>query len=280
MKTVLISCCIARDLDIWSYSSAALRLKVRADKFITVVPRKDKYKFETQNNEKFKIVCDEEVLSERQYRHIASKFPNKDDFGWYLQQFIKLEMMRKYAIEGYNVIIWDADTIPLKSITFFKKNQLHLFKGNEHNQPYFDTIYKILGIMPEYSGSFVAQSIAADAEMITDFFDTISPDCPEIWIEKVLHHLNASDSRAFSEYETLGAFLMYKYKERVVIRKARWIRSGAILFGTPQKYKKWKFFLVLLGYWHITFEHWQYTNESFPKRVVSVLLRRINPLRY
>lgn len=62
--------------------------------------------------------------------------------GWYLQQFLKMGYALQCKDEAY--IVWDSDTIPLKTINYFDNNKYKFFTKTEYHKPYFETIEKIL----------------------------------------------------------------------------------------------------------------------------------------
>lgn len=65
------------------------------------------------------LIDEEEIVADRrQLEAIAGRhFTCEYRFGWYYQQFLKMEFARsRYAKDYY--LIWDSDTIPLNPVSF------------------------------------------------------------------------------------------------------------------------------------------------------------------
>ena len=62
--------------------------------------------------------------------------------GWYLQQLLKYAFAQtKYAQEYY--LTWDADTLLLKPIEFFKDGHPLFTKKTEYHEPYLNPLGKV-----------------------------------------------------------------------------------------------------------------------------------------
>ena len=74
--------------------------------------------------------------------------------GWYFQQFLKMGFANsKYCNEYY--LSWDSDTLPLSRITFFEEEHPIFTMKKEYHKPYFNTMYKLLGLKKTVGFSFI-----------------------------------------------------------------------------------------------------------------------------
>ena len=85
--------------------------------------------------DKFKFIFDQEMTS--------SSFKNlmHDRLQWYYQQLLKISFVLDFVSKkNQKIVIWDADTIILKKIKFFK-NDLSVKYGTvfEFHKPYYNT---------------------------------------------------------------------------------------------------------------------------------------------
>jgi hypothetical protein len=153
-------------------------------------------------------------------------------FGWYLQQFIKLSAVKMFA-DYKEIVIWDADTVPLKQIRFFNNSgePIH-FVGTEHHKPYFSAIEKLLGMKKIVGYSFITQNFPITGEIVEDFFEHIEMRNRTSWFDAVLESAIVSESSGFSEYETLGTFIANQYPNLPNVTLTPWIRNGYNEAGT------------------------------------------------
>ncbi len=158
------------------------------------------------------------------------------------------------------MIIWDADTLILSKINFFKKN-LSVSYGttSEYHRAYYDTNRTILKKLPKYFISSLSQFTS-----ITDLENKIlqkniskflkKNSSTSEWITKVIFmaisktHKNYNGSM-FSEYELIGhSNLMHKNSGQKLISGLRENISGKLT-------KMQKIIVKLLGYKYVAYEH-------------------------
>lgn len=155
--------------------------------------------------------------------------------GWYFQQFIK--MAYAYRCEDAQYISWDADTIPLRKIDFKDADGTLLFTTkDEHHQPYFDTMYRLLGLKKESDASFIAEHMIFDKVIMEEMIERI--ECNQIlggthFYEKVLHAIDEDEilNSGFSEFELYGNYVLTYHKEEYHMRQMSAYRSGRTMFG-------------------------------------------------
>jgi hypothetical protein len=196
--------------------------------------------------------------------------------GWYFQQFLKMSACRLPEVAEY-YLIWDSDTILMQALDFFdEKGNVFINPKTEYHRPYFETIKKLLNIEKQADYSFISEHLMIKKTYMQELLDHLMavPSGKKSWVETLLdavpHH--ALGGAGFSEFETYGNFIAYKYPDHFRCRSLKSIRYGAWHFGTnPSKYDI--FSLMLLGYVFASFETWQ----SEPKKRIALkkILSRI-----
>jgi hypothetical protein len=192
-----------------------------------VVPDKEINLFEKIITEKIKLIPESYVVPNWTHSRISDFMPKQPDrAGWYLQQFIKLNfgIYSKYS----EYLIWDADTILLKPVKF-KKNLKYIFNpAKEYHAHYFKTFERILGIKPTLSKSVISQFMMINTEICLEMQrDICRHGNNEDWIKIILCGLPFSDKSEFSEYETYGNYIAYKYPEKIELNGSKWFRYGS-----------------------------------------------------
>lgn len=115
---------------------------------------------ETFNREILKDRCPTQIINEndlltfKDFSSICKDiFPNIESdeksftrIGWYYQQALKIIFpLSKNGTADYRLVMWDADTIPLKKINFFRGDCSILYGSlSENHQPYFQTLKGLL----------------------------------------------------------------------------------------------------------------------------------------
>lgn len=182
--------------------------------------------------------------------------------GWYFQQFLKMAYATVCEEKWY--LLWDADTIPLKKIEFFDSNGRGILDiKSEWHKPYFRTIKKLIGIEKKIKGSFIAEHMLINKEVMLDLLSQIesNKDIKGLtFFQKISNSINVHDLKesGFSEYETYGSFVMEKYPHLYVKRKLKTLREGKIILGDNISYKTLKW--AGLSYDIVSFEKYHRTD--------------------
>jgi hypothetical protein len=181
---------------------------------------------------------------------------NLDRAGWYYQQLLKILALAILPAEEDDILlIWDADTLPMRKLTFSDaEGRLLYFTGAEHHQPYFDTINRLLGYGKKIDFSFVAQCLPVRKGWIRAFVDFVQARHGEGLVDAILANANLSLISGFSEYETLGAFIANTHLSDMALQTLPWERYGYSHFGSLEAV----YDSELLGreFAYIAFEHW------------------------
>jgi hypothetical protein len=165
----VISVCSAKDLPVWTVTAARITALIDASRYVVIVPEEDMSRFRrfTPSTIEVKSEC---VYSDSIRKLLTPKFneQNKGRYGWYLQQLIKLSALGEAGLtETY--LIWDADTVPLKPLSFTSGDRLKYYVATEHHIPYFTAIDRLLGLRKITPHSFISQCFPIKGEWIQKF---------------------------------------------------------------------------------------------------------------
>ena len=148
-------------------------------------------------------------------------------FGWYFQQFLKIEYCRQTSAK--NCLVWDADTVPLRTLDFFDDTgRIYLTKAEEFHRPYFHTFRELFGFSAPSAKSFISQHMFVECGSMRSMCSLIEER------HKVSHWTNAlgtileghpERANLFSEYETYANYMLLYEAEKVVTRNLSWERG-------------------------------------------------------
>lgn len=155
--------------------------------------------------------------------------------GWFLQQFLKFAYA--FVCEDEYYLTWDADTIPLNPISMLDEatGKPCFDMKPEYVEPYFDTLYNLMGLKKIEEESFIAEHMLFSVQVVKDMIFRIEQNDKifgKTFYEKIL---NASDfsrqGNVFSEFETYGTFCRYYYPDLYVKRHTDSFRGGKMFLG-------------------------------------------------
>jgi len=267
---LVISVCSPADIDVWKVVSRVLPDRVPALRHIVIVPDESLVLFQNATDERI------QVQGENSYTHrflpdleeSLRAAENMGRRGWYLQQFVKLEAIRRLE-SGQRAIIWDADTVPLRVVSLFDADEAPIFyPSSEYHLPYFATINRALGLDRLVSFSFIAQCLAVNEEWSAPLFQELGGDS---WHVRLLAAADLRESSAISEYELLGTWFSHHGNEPVHWKKSSWLRSGRGWLGPPNRRNL--FFARSAGFDYAAFEQWE-TDRGRHKELVRRVRRR------
>ncbi len=180
--------------------------------------------------------------------------------GWYFQQFLKMAYACNCADERY--ILWDADTIPLRPISFLSTDTKKLLFSmkSEHHTPYFSTMKRLFHgiVMKGIEKSFIAEHMIIDTKIMKELINAIK--CDEslqgsTFYEKILYSIDTDVilKSGFSEYETYGNYVLTFHPDCYEMRELKSYRHGKNMLGYPDNNQlEW----VGEEYDTISFEKW------------------------
>lgn len=207
---VLISVAAIKDLETWKLTAEQLPRSIASKDYWLIVPDNQVERFRAETPEIIKVLPEsvftfefEQKLGERQGKALPARR------GWYLQQLIKLSALRA-ASNSERVIIWDADTVPLREINLFSETgSCRYYSGSDYHLPYFENISRLLGLDKARPESFITQNFPILGSQIQAFFEYIETRHSKNWWEAVIESINFDETSGFSEYEVLGTFVSF-----------------------------------------------------------------------
>ncbi len=261
----VVTCIGKKHIDVAIKSIRSLLLFSDARKIVAIssVQILDQIKKEVGEEPRIRLLDENHLINAIDINFIKEKFKQRigseERANWYFQQFLKMSVSGHPEISEY-YLIWDSDTILLKPIAFFdESNRVLINPANEYHRPYFDLIEKILNIERQVSFSFISEHFMVKKEYMQALIENISANAQPntSWIEHIINSIDNKDlgKSGFSEYETYGNFIAFKFRKSFSFRKIKSTRYGTSFFGSkPNKYAI--FNLMISDYAFATFESW------------------------
>ncbi len=243
---------------------------------VTSIPEIDLEKFLRYQTDKSLIYADESILSENLTSRI--KVEAGDRSGWYLQQFIKLELARKFGTNKKIGMIWDSDSLPVAQLKHFGSNQEILFAiSNFQNPAYFDQIMRSLQIEKQIQGSFISQYMIFKQKWLEEIVQLLGGDGK--YLDKLAESIDFSIPSGFSEYEFLGSYIYQNHRSEIGFEPSFILeRLGNSRFGGFSRFNNLSNRFRTKHYHIISYESWDPEFNSldyFFVRIKSILRRRI-----
>jgi hypothetical protein len=228
---VLISVAAIKDLETWKLTAEQLHRRIASKEYWLIVPDDEVDVFRASTPDVIQVFPEsiftfefEHKLYECQGRALPARR------GWYLQQLIKLAALRT-ASNCERVVIWDADTVPLREINFFSETgSCRYYSGTDYHLPYFENIDRLLGLDKAQPESHITQNFPILGSQIIAFFDYIERRHSKNWWEAVIESIDFDEISGFSEYEVLGTFVSFFEETGVGERQ-----SGAWSYGVASQ---------------------------------------------
>jgi hypothetical protein len=156
---------------------------------------------------------------------------NPKRYGWYIQQLIKLEYCFQARSED-RILIWDADTIPLRLPEVFSGDgAVFPYTDSSIHYPYRDNIRRLLDIEPPGEYSFVAQCFPIHGRWATALRAELEWKHKARWWKSIIDSIDFSENSGFSEYELLGSFVTQRFGGLVKPNPGKWERNGWNIFS-------------------------------------------------
>ena len=109
------------------------------------------------NYKNVKIISEDSLISKNDFQLLYKSIAKEMDVNeiklnktyWYYQQVLKIVFALDNSKLDENIIMWDADTIPLRKLDFFDNSESILYGSlNEFHKQYFETLELIFESMP------------------------------------------------------------------------------------------------------------------------------------
>ena len=250
--------------------------------FFIICPNNQLRIFKKNFNQKnIKIIGENKIFSFSKFKKLFNKLSKKIVYkkqikkrlNWYYQQILKINFIINNKIcKNNNLVLWDADTVILKKINFFKNNK-SINYGNvfEYHRPYFFTSEKLLNIkIPNNYLSSINQFISISPQENKFFKNKLS--------NKKNHSINSNiifnnifnsiflgnkdfNHSMFSEYETIGLskqFNNYNINQKIIFFLRYKINGKLSSFQ--------KKICVFLNCKHVTYE--DHSSNKFKKKIL------------
>lgn len=150
--------------------------------------------------------------------------------GWYYQQFLKMSFSEVCDEEYY--MSWDADTIPLRNIKMFDKNDRPFFDVKaELNPGYFFTIQNLFGFNKVIEQSFISEHMLFNKMRMKEMIAEIEslPIKGDKYYDKIFYSLSLDNVlRGFSEFETYGSWMTVRHPGEYVLREWNSMRKAGL----------------------------------------------------
>jgi len=263
---VVISVCCLRDAKTWQITSGFIVQNIHAKQYKVFVPDGEVEAFRAISALPFQVVG-ESIYTKDFAQKLRKCLPEKiqDQFGWYLQQLIKLTALSQ-CNEDQFALIWDADTVPIKPLHFIDEaGKLIYYKSDEFHPPYFLTIDKLLGLKKIVNFSFIAQSFVMRGLWMKQFINAIEARHGIAWVDAILEAIDFQEGNGFSEYETLGTFITHTYPAKIHFTDRQWLRWGNSTIGDVAFLKLKSSLKKLKQYDFVSFEKWDRMKPYFWK---------------
>ena len=180
------------------------------------------------------LIDEEEIVADRrQLEAIAGRhFTCEYRFGWYYQQFLKMEFARsRYAKDYY--LIWDSDTIPLNPVSFLTPEKMVFTPKTEYHEPYFRTMQALIGYGKGTDYSFIAEHMLVSVPIMKELIRKIESSAIPggSWFEKVINATPADEPNGFSEFETYGTYCHANYPDCFILKELRTFREAGSIYS-------------------------------------------------
>lgn len=278
----VISVCEAKDIAVWTIASRRIVRHIAADSYQLICPDEQIAEFEAATAPGWEITGESRFSANCQLAMIRGKVSgeNINRVHWLFQQFIKINAIAGSELGDREVVvIWDADTVPLRRIDFVDRSndRMRFYHGKERHRPYFETIESLLGFGRLTDVSFIAQCLPVRVGWVRELLGEIEDRSAVSYVEAVLSRLPGKSGSEFSEYETIGSWLLRHHRDEVEFRqKNRWLRSGSSLFGSRLSGRRATALLRLLAirYDFIAIENWRRPLDF--ERIKNAVWRFVN----
>ena len=265
----VISVCSSKDLAVWKLVSLQLTKYIKADNYSLFVPDAEVSVFREVTHPSIQVYPESNIIGD--LRNTILEYlegDNKNRVNWYLQQFIKIAAIAKKPSEAI-VLIWDADTLPLKSLNFIGHDNTLLFYTNtEYRASYFLFLERVFSIKKTLDFSFIAQCLPVKVSWIQEMSNELEAKYQMNWLLAILSQIDPREPAGFSEYETIGAYAYDRHRNECHFLKNPWCRTGVSLVGYPQTLSNNELQGLSHDFDFISFEKWDRPNGFRSKLII------------
>lgn len=273
----VISVCAIQDVNVWRITAPRVLEFIESDEYLLICPDNQIFDFISATPAGWTIVGENSFDSSFNFKRIEGLVTgeNKTRVGWLFQQFLKINAIIDPRLNDDDlVLIWDADTVPLKKLEFTNSTtgaiEYYFFdtqnRGTVHHEPYFTTIKNLLGLEKKFHASFIAQCFPTKVGWAREAVNAISSSSDKSYIEVILNNLPGISGAEFSEYETMGTWNYSNHFDSIGFKKRNsWCRNGARLLGSRLDgyFTNFLLWVFSINYDFVAFEKWQRRASPF-----------------
>jgi len=240
------------------------------DRAAVVVPARQLSDFARLKSPSIEVVAEDDVIPGHISQSIAARLGARQArTGWYLQQFVKLGFCK--CVEAPRYVIWDADTVLLQPMSFFRDGRLQLATAKEHHRPYFETFERLMGARPALRSSAISQYMPVDVSCAKEMLERIEGIHNRHWIDAILSVLPLQGDSEFSEYETLANYMALSHPDKVSFVRHRWFRYGSDICGFTTLPEINEVAAIFSGYAYVAFE--RHPHSALKRKLLWLMLK-------
>ena len=266
----VISACYSADAEIWKVAAPRIIKFINAARYVVIVPDHEVALFKSISPAEYEVAPETHYVPDWQGLLAKHNPPLRGkSYGWYLQQFIKLAAVAA-APPNSIILIWDADTVPQKTLNFIDgQGRLIYYTSTENYAPYFATIAKILSLEKIVAFSFIAQCFPVKQQWCNEFCAELTQRFRKPWMEAIMSNLDLRMGLCFSEYETLGTFISHRHSTEITFTNRPWQRDGALMTASRSQ----------IEFDFISYERSQRIGKTFSGRLAKKIRRIYKSIR-
>lgn len=134
--------------------------------------------------------------------------------GWLFKQMLNLGLYQICETSRYFTI--DSDTVMVRPIRLEVGGKTVLYHSDEHHEPYYEIIRRLLGTEPPTPLSFVAHQICIQSKRVAEMLQSIEDRFPgRKWYESIVDNLDRNTISGFAEYETYGQWMLATHPDEI-----------------------------------------------------------------
>jgi len=238
LSTRVISICSLNHADVWKLTSRLLPKFVQANEYVVYVPDNEIDSFLAITDSAINVLPQSNLGSAfaSKLKNAMELSDNVQRYGWYLQQFFKIEALLQ--AEADYLVIWDADCVPVRKVKLFDESGCPIYmRAHEYHQEYFFMIERLLGLSRIQNQSFVIPGFPISREWVRDFIRNLESRNGGLpWFDAIISCTNLSLQCGFSETETLGTWIANSYPDSWNTSELAWERMGQSRFGFARNF--------------------------------------------
>lgn len=226
-----------KSLPVLEISLPYIKKNLGVQKIYAIAPSRIQDKLKTMS---VGYIDEDSLIPGLTFRRIKQLIENRgldtNRTGWYYQQFLKYGF--SYVTKNEYYLTWDADTIPLNSITYFNDGKPSFVEKKEMHQGYFNTLNTLFrGEIYRYdsSVSFVAENMLFNTTIVREVIERIESNDSldgNTFYEKIINAVEPEDFQSgFSEFETYGNYVKIKHPDLYGSLNLRTLRNGSFFVG-------------------------------------------------